>query len=385
MGTRTLCLFLLLSGCWKTDLPEIPEARLPFTPDVGAPDGWFIERFDMTTLTCPDGSPSRFYLVYPETADTRDHEDAPDMPLALMFHSGAFDYVFAPTVVDPLSGATYQEDIQGFKRLTVEWAIRRVFTTLGMYPNYDSVEQHAGSLPAAMAEAGVAMMLPANCWGDTWHNRSGTVDNDYNLDLFFRNGRTAAEFAYLHATSEFPPGNPLVLPINVDSSQIYLIGLGEGGRAVSELLSIRAVDDNDNEYFPYPAAGVLVDSTTDDLRPFYDLDSTTFLAVREGLDRIFLEGRVDVMRGSFSWAPRSTLPDRTAYVYSSADTLIPGNAHDAVLSRFATPGFEEVWTYESVRPAHVITNADVTLAQQAAIYLTEGKAALDPAYVQDAE
>lgn len=387
MRVRILAAPLLLAGCWKLDLTEVETGVVSFNPAVGAPEGWVVESFSLG-LKCPDGEDSSFFMVYPEEAAVGEPGTRPALPLAILFHSGTFDYVFLPTADEPIGGQSYQESLRegARKRLTTDWAITQVFTTLGLYPNYNANEVHAGTLPAALATKGVAMMLPANCWGDGWHNRSSLAENNFAADFFFRNGRTAAEFSYLYATTAFPESNPLLLPIDVDPERVYLIGLGEGARAVSELLTARVITDVTPAPFAYRPTAVVFDSATDDLRPYLAGDaSAEFSAIRSGLSRIYPgslseEGRNNVMPGSLAWTPLNNIPDRIGWISSANDSYVPEGANDVALARLDERDPAERWQYEETQPAHVVSNADVGLAKAVADFLVDGPAAIDPTY-----
>ena len=174
----------LAVGCWKLEPAELPPGQVHFDPTVGGPEGWLVDSFELP-IECPDGESSRIYVVYPKDAES-------DLPVAVFFHSGSFDYVISPSATDPLAGHHYADT----SRLESEWGQRRVFMALGMYPDDSPAEDHQGALATALAEQGVAMVLPANCWGDLWHNHEGESDNDVTTDLFFRNGRAAAIMAH---------------------------------------------------------------------------------------------------------------------------------------------------------------------------------------------
>jgi hypothetical protein len=390
LRARILAIPALLAGCWKLDVTEMDGSVVAFTPDVGAPEGWVVESFDME-LTCPDGDKSRFYLVYPTEAADAPVGARPALPLAILFHSGAFDYVFLPTADEPIDGQSYQESLRdgATNRLTSRWGVTQAFTTLGLYPNYNANEIHAGTLPAALATKGIAVMIPVNCWGDYWHNRSSLAENNFDADFFFRNGRTAAEFAWLHATTTFPPSNPVELPIDIDTERVYLVGLGEGARAVSELLSTRVLTDETPAPFAYVPAAVVFDSPVDDLRPYLlDGASADYAAIRSGLSRIFPgslsdDGRNNVMPGSLAWAPLNNIPDRTGWITSANDSYIPEEANDLALTRLEERAPEELWRYEAVAPAHVVSNGDVGVAKAVADFLADGPDAIDPQYVSD--
>lgn len=369
--SRLLPLALLLTaGCWKTELSEISSVRVDFAPEAGGPEGWIVEQFALP-LDCPDGGQSAFLLVYPETADLRDNPSAEPVPLAVFFHSGALDFVDLPVAEDPLAGDTLRDE----SHLTRQWAIRRLYTMLGMYPASaaDSDEFHTGTLPAALADAGIAMLLPANCWGDTWHNRSALAENDFSSDLFFRNGRAAAEFAVGYAEGFTPTGAAADLPILVDQDALYAVGLGEGGRAIGELLSLRNSAGPRHQF-----ASVVLDSTVDDLRAYYGKE--LFADTVRALDRIFPEGEESTKLGAFGWIGFDAFPAHVGYIYSTGDSLIPVNAHVKTVD-YRMKQMPDPWLYEDNRVRHVLSNSDPELAAQIASFLVEGTAGLDPAWI----
>ena len=81
-------------------------------------DDVVIAAFDTDRLTCPDGSSSRFYVVYPANAE------APT-PVAVVMHSGAFDYLVSGTITDAGRETYHLED-----RLNRDWSIRKVWNFL---------------------------------------------------------------------------------------------------------------------------------------------------------------------------------------------------------------------------------------------------------------
>lgn len=342
---------LALSACWKEDLAEVPLGSLDFTPAIEAPDGWRVTPFQID-LDCPDGTPARFHLVHPE-----DPAAAPS-PAAILFGSGAFDFVFAPRADDPIDGTHYATP----SRLDGRWAIRHAYATFGMLPSELPDEEHLGGLVVAFAEQGVPVLVPVNCWGDLWHNRRGIADNDFAADLFARDGRTAAEWAFqMLADPNFALAFGIELPIAVDPARIYLAGLGEGGRAVGELLAADTLEDGVPDYQP---AGALVDSHADDLRVMFD-DPARFGHVVAGLLRIFPEGRDQTIGGSLFDAP---LPPRFAYLYSEGDTRVPVDAHAALLERLSPAH----WTHVDPGERHILLDGqDMELARAAVAYLLE--------------
>lgn len=336
-----LLLLPAIGGCWKTDLTELPEGLIAFDPAADAPEGWVVQGFEVDQIDCPDGFSPTFYLVYPEAP-------AGPMNSAVLLHSGAFDYVLSPSANDPLSGDHYQP----VSRLSRDWSVERVFVTLGMYPNDDAVEEHDGAVAAALAARDVAFMAPANCWGDWWHNAVPGAENDILGDQFQRNGRQAAEAAFRMMNEPgFASALRVELPIELTGTT-YIVGLGEGGRGVAEILN---ADD------AYRAAGVVIDSSVDDMRPYYDAaDPGLYREIMGGLNRIFPDGRDTTMSGSITQT--GVLPEKVAYVYSSLDDKIPVGAHDAAVARLqAYPGG---FVYDAKRPDHVFLNADPELAAQ---------------------
>jgi hypothetical protein len=367
---------VLVSGCWKLDAAELSADRVDFAPESAAPEGWVVESVTINQLKCPDGVASKFYLVYPKEADLRQHPDAAAVPLALVFHSGSFDYIYPQAVrpPDPLAG----ESFTGDKRLTSDWAFKRVFTTLGMYPDDDPIEEHTGALPAELANQGIAMMLPANCWGDWWHNRVGAAENVFALDGFFRNGRAMAEFSWNYAIGFRPDGRPAELPILIDTSRTYMIGLGEGGRAVGELFTydLGATD-------AIRPQGILIDSVVDDLRPYYK--DALYADTKQGLDHLFPLGETSVRSGQFGWVPIRYFPQNTGYLYSNGDTRIPAGAHIKYID-YLRPNIMaqrpelDSWVWQDIVTEHVLLNANPTLAEAAVSFMVGGFDALDPAY-----
>lgn len=356
LTTPALAGLLALTGCWYPELAELPDSAVMFTPEADpAFEGWSVSAIDVD-LTCPDGDKARFYLVYPDDAAT----SGTPVPSAVLYHSGSFDFVYVPSAEEPLKGTHFAEP----DRLESGWAVRNIFVTLGMLPDEVDDETHTGALPVALAEEGIAMLLPANCWGDWWHNRSGVSDNAFEEDLFSREGRTAAEWGYQFlAQPGFAQGvSGAPLPIATDPAQVYAIGLGEGGRAVTELLSIDANDDGVADHSP---AGALMDSTADDLS-IYFADAALFGNAVAGLSRIFPSANTD--RGSLATA---TLPERFGYLYALQDPEIPRSSHLRAMDLLLDDSAKWVYVTDSTR--HVLLNADdLELARDAVTYLTTG-------------
>ena len=179
MRTSMLVFAALLSGCWKLD-DEIVDYGLIAMDNEFVDVDVLIETVP-TTLACPDGEYAEFYMVY--RSDIQD-----DPPVALVFHSGGFDYVENPSFSDPLDGRHFRDSED---RLRFSWASTRIFGVFGMWGSdeLDKNEYHTGALPAVLAKQGVLAIYPPNCWGDLWHNEQSRQTNNENEDGYYRNGK----------------------------------------------------------------------------------------------------------------------------------------------------------------------------------------------------
>jgi hypothetical protein len=346
----------LLAGCWKEGLAELPPNIANFEPAAGrAEDGWLVEPLQIPGLICPDGELATFFLLYHQS-----HVGGEPVAAATLYHAGAFDYVFAPEPSSPLDGTHFATP----ERLTSTWATRQVFATLGMYPDQDVAGADGGSVALALTEQDVAVMLPANCWGDLWHNAPGLANNNFDQDFFYRNGASAADWGYrLLADPTFGAFFGVELPISIDAERTYAIGLGSGGRGVGEMLALRDRDGAPT----FAPVGVVVDSSHDDLRFFFD-DPTLYGPVAAGLARIFPTGRDESVPASLAASP--SRPARFGYVFSDVDPVLPQQTFAATAASIGTSG----WLYVDDRPAHgVLNRADsVELARQAVSFLLTG-------------
>jgi hypothetical protein len=342
--TRWLWVAPIIGGCWKVDRAVIPAGEVDFAPEVGAVDGWTIQQLTLD-LECPDGLDARVVLVHPAVPDG-------PLPTALIFHSGSFDYVFDPSPGSPTDGRHLADP----PRLDAAWSVRQAFATLGMYPAQVQGERHRDALPAALADAGIAMVLPVNCWGDWWHNEPGASDNDFEADLFARSGRVAAEWSFRALQDPaFAEAVGITWTFEPDPDALYALGLGEGGRAVGELLHFDDDEDGTPDYLP---RAVMVDSLVDDLSDLAQAQPNT----EEGLARVFPSG--DFFRGAMYAAP--VLPP-TAWVYSPVDTALPAGSQDLALARLAD-GSEHV-VIEGTAALHVLSNDDEDIAAQVVSFL----------------
>lgn len=370
----TVLLIAGLLGCFKPwdQLATLDFTDVPYDSPLVASGDARIRTYQ-TNLPCPDGSGARFYAVY--------RADNPDpAPLAVAFHSGAFDYEISPeaTSDSALYGATWRTD----SRLSRDWADQMVWESLGMYPGtVIESEDNQGALPAAMVDAGINQIWPGNCWADLWHDEEGFQDNDYSLEGFSRNGRTFAWWMIrLVYEDGFADGQGVSLPFAI-SDELYLAGLGDGGRGVVELLTHDAMPD---------VTGALLDSTPDTLSPY--LDPTAELSGEaEGLARLWADSAdlaaIDdwsllallqangasavADTGGLGDLARFALPTRTAMVWSVADPRQPLAATAATADLLATRS--DAWVIDTRTRAHVFTNSKLTAATALVDYLLTGQ------------
>lgn len=226
MRALLLLAALGLTACVvDSDWEEFELDRAPFTNQHVARGDATFRVLLAEGYACPDGPAARVYLVEP--AD----EPSVDRPLALLLHGRNFD--------DPDVGEGLLLDGQ-VNRLDSAWSELQVEATLGMEAALDGVRDGSGAWVAALLEAGFAVAAPANCWGDLWH---GTGRNPY-AEGFYRWGTYLARETIGIADAQ--PG--------IDASTTVVIGLGEGGRGVTELFRNQV-----------PFAGAIVDSSPDDL------------------------------------------------------------------------------------------------------------------------
>lgn len=351
---------LTLLGCfsdywWKDydEMNSLDPSEVPYRVDGLEATDAVVTSFQ-STLSCPDGEPASFFAVYRESASS-------NAPVALVFHSGAFDYVLEPDENQPLAGEHYYLD----SRLERAWSVSKIWETLGMlYPRtIDDAEQNLGALPAALTDAGVVQIYPGNCWGDLWHNDVGVVPNDA-VDGFDRMGRTMAiDMVDMLFSADAAADLGFDIPVTLDTSQLYLIGLGEGGRAVTELMLSDTLP-------PGGVAGALYDHSPEDLGAYLQ-NEAEFAAEIEGLSRIFGESGLD---GLSDWSvgavPSDDLPTNLAYLWSSQDPRLPPGASAAGAAALEDAG--AAWVYDTGARAHVATNGDISLARDVVDYLMTG-------------
>jgi len=275
-------------------------------------EGWSVQ-FQESDVACPDGKAAPQLWVHPNEEEVNS--------VALILHSGAVDHLSAPDSEDP----TFGTHASGQNRLSSDWALRRISATAGMSPNDDPSEVHQGTLVRALADAEVASLLPGNCWGDRWHN-DADHPNDVEADAFERVGRLQA----FQAWDSF------------DTTDRYLIGLGDGGNGAAELLHAGAT----------PSA-ILIDSSPDDLAT-YEEQPELYAGVLAGLARTH-------PTGDYTTSSIVGVSDPILYAYAPLDESLPADIHAAALDSLS--GGSVILPVDTT--GHVLTNGDADLARGA--------------------
>lgn len=353
----TALLLMNLVGCWLPNAQQgdLDVSNIPYAVDSLSATDAVITGYDLSSdsqgdLLCPDGSVARVFAVYRQGTSEAS-------PVAVVFHSGPFDYVEDPDPDRPLVGTTYYQD----SRLGRTWSVSKIWETLGMlYPlTVDPAEQNLGTLGAALADAGVVQLYPGNCWGDLWHNDRDDAINDPNEGFARRGEDMAWIMIRLLVEPNFAAAYNFTLPVQVSASDLYLIGLGEGGRAVSELLNRPDMPG---------VMGALIDSSPDDLSPYLNAPSVYAEEVA-GLERIFYNDPDGIYTGSVLSLDSTQLPNRIGYIWSAQDTRFP---YEAVAPGATAMEAMGAWVYNTNTRGHVFLNGDLDLATQSVDWMLGG-------------
>jgi hypothetical protein len=333
--------------------------KLHFENDYTQADDIVLQPFTYDDLKCPDGESANFFAVYREGLTEA-------APIVVVFHADAFDYVKRPNLDDPLSGTHYTSE----NRMTAEWAAHKVSETLGLLPGSaaNDVELNYGTLPAALADAGTFALYPANCWGDMWHNEFGGTANDVSADGGVqRNGRFLAWYMTQIASTNAQSATDFReqfglddLAIPLDATGIYLVGLGEGGRAPEELLiRDKLIADN----LP-PVKGIIMDSPMDNL--YAITGGTGFDDLKTGLQRIFPDTYAGDI-GAYSmqrWITNYGLSPRLDLVWSSADPQVPDETLSQLVSLEGSHD-AQMEVRDTTENGHIFINSEPIVARDA--------------------
>ena len=302
-------------------------------------EGWEVS-VTKIPLNCPDGQSSTLTLIRP-------NETTEVTSTTLLFHSASFDYTYVEV------GANKQYRTEN--SLTSDWALRRAFTTIGQYVDEVSDDALTGAMAQALVEQGSQVLVPGNCWGDLWHNGiDPSYANDIDADGFARLGGDAAWWTYRLVTE---PGFATTQSVSngeaLVGKPVYSVGLGEGARAVSELIARTGRFE-----------GAVLDSMPDDLSVYYD-DPTKYASIILGLDRIFVPPNASPEASSISAI--NPIPTRTVYLYSSLDERVPAELHIKAVN-LLSPNTNH-WVHDLNERGHNLSGQDIGLAREAVAHM----------------
>lgn len=383
-------LTLAFLGCFTPAVDPLSIERVDYSTDYTERTDIVLQPFHYDGLSCPDGNPATFYAVYPETIEG-------PVPIVIVFHAGAFDYVESRADGSiPAWDSDEAVFYSGSNRFSSDWAADKVFETLGLLDEViDPTETNLGILPAALADAGTFALYPANCWGDLWHNETGPRNNNWEADGgVHRDGRYLAWVmtSIANPDPEVATGMRTELgldglPISLDASGVYIVGLGEGGRAAAELRIRDLIQDVPNQDAAV-IKGMVLDSPIDNLYRLVS-DDVTFGAINDGIARIYpdhndddgdgqIEGdtlesgyRDDVatyIQAYSLWnaLDRGGIDYPLGFWHSSLDPQVPVEANADLLAEMTLPENVEFCTIRDYAEAqHTILNRDETQAREA--------------------
>jgi len=385
---------LALVACFTPGADPLSIEKISFQNEYTDRDDLVLQPFHYDGLTCPDGESATFYAVYAEDLDA-----SVAAPIVIVFHAGVFDYVESRADGSvPAFDSSDAVFYSGENRFSSDWAADKVFETLGLLDEtIDPTETNLGILPAKLADAGAFTMYPANCWADLWHNETGARNNNWEADGgVHRDGRYLAWVMTAIANPDPDIATEKrtelgldALPISLDASGVYIVGLGEGGRAAAELRARDLLNDVPNQDAAV-IKGMVVDSHMDNLWRITTHDEL-FQEINDGLARIYPDHDDDDGDGIVYGDIRSddTNPNQrddiegTIYFYSlnnalkneglsyplgvwysSADPLVPQETNADLLSQYeAHSDFMSVYDYGDA--LHTVLNRDEEQAEAA--------------------
>lgn len=360
LAAPSMGLLVLTTGCFKPydDLAPLDLSEVPYDNPFLSVDDAVVQTID-TSLVCPDGEPARLIAVY------RTDIEGPQ-PVAVVLHGGAFDTRVIDEVEEgeaPAEPRTYRAD----SRLTRSWSIGKVWETLGTSTTtIEPGQDNQGALPAALANAGVIQLYPANCWGDLWHGTATTDNGDVVPEAvegeLIRDGGTLAWWSVRFVVEgDFATSEGFNIP-EADASRIHLIGLGDGGRGVGDLLTIDALP---------PIASALLDSTPDELSPWLAEPAIWPDEVDVVADIYGSVDPAEVDAASLLSAIGSgAQPAQVGVAWSSIDPQVPTATLAPTAAAAADLGAPS-WSWDFETATHLQLNADLDRAEQVAAWMLD--------------
>ena len=234
-------------------------------------------------------------------------------------------------------------------------------------------EKSNGALTAALADAGFIQLYPINCWGDYWHNDPDLYNNAENIaeqldsgqqdvvdvTRFSRQGLTMAKrIVDILQEPAIADEEGFEIPTNYNTTQIHWVGLGDGGRAIIELLLQGET-----------AQGILFDSTPMDLQPY--VNNETFPLESQTISQVFVgeEGFPYEDLSNWSWSAINNWPERIGLIWSNGGSGTPKTAIEGAASQLEENGY---WVHDTNQTGHIFLNQDIRLARGSAQFLLTG-------------
>ena len=360
LAASCLGMLVFATGCFKPydDLAPLDLSEVPYDNPLLSVDDAVVQTID-TSLRCPDGEPARVIAIY------RTDLEGPQ-PVAVVLHGGAFDTLVIDEVEEgeaPAEPRTYRS----VSRLTRSWSIGKVWETLGTSTTtIEPGQANLGAVPAALTNAGFIQLYPANCWGDLWHGTATTDNGDAVPEAvdgeLIRDGGTLAWWTVRFVVEgDFATQEGFSIP-EADASQIHLIGLGDGGRGVGELLTIDALP---------PISSVVLDSTPDQLAPWLAEPAIWPDEVDVVADIYASTDPAVVDAASLIGAMRDgTQPPLVGVAWSSIDPQVPSAAAAPTADAAAALGAPS-WDWDFATATHLQLNGDLDRAEQVATWMLE--------------
>lgn len=376
-------MLLSLIACWAGEdaFPPIDVAELNFDHALLEVVPIPVERFS-TGLMCPDDQVAEMFLLRPEMPTT----EAETMlsQLAIIFPSNSFSKAIQADATEQntdedtglvdLPSSSISTELQ--KSLTKARANARVWQLLNIGDQaLETGVNDQGTLIAMLANAGVAMLIPTNCWGDLWHNAPDTNPNAISEEIT-RQGRSMARLATRlpsDVTSQETLGVQDLFA-GIDSANIHWVGLGDGGRAPIELMLEGST----------PSGGLAFDSTPADWNSYVSSsahEDTTELLM--ALTNSSTPESLTQSLTAMSMSGLDTFPNKTAWIWSNGDSFVPLPALISgaqTITNWSEVNFESApvvgepgaWITDRSLTGTVFSNADASLSSQLVSYLITG-------------
>lgn len=381
----------LLTGCWHSleNAPKIQSDAQPFFHDALERDDIVVSEYK-TSLICPDNQPASIFVVYPQNSEINDTAAISSEEVAIIFHSGALAYQ-----------TSYQIDLRIIpERLTSEWSKNKIWETLGMslYPT-DSNERNFGDLAVTLANQGWIQVYPANCWGDQWHNNTSDdsawpqranaesyISTEEDLEEsdetsiygnISRNGLRMVEEVMIQTYEPLEQVNSIIpekLAERLQSAPKHWIGLGDGGRAIAELLLLDQYSD-----LGYTPSSIIFDSTPMNMSPYLE-NEDTFVNAYNAIVNIYnlsaSEPELQRNPDEYAWDKIASdhWPENYGLFWSSGDTQFPIQTLQPFAQSLDSGNQVEenapTFVYDTTQFGHIFINGNLKLAESSFLFMS---------------